>query len=112
MGESILGSIKSILGPDDSYEEFDNDLILLINASLAHLNDLGAGPAEPFVITGSEETWDDFTDDKYIKSQAKQLVYLDVKMAWDSPNAGFVLESFKELRKELEWRIERYCSER
>ncbi|MBO4703976.1 MAG: hypothetical protein J5617_04035 [Bacilli bacterium] len=111
MGESILNSIKTMLGPDDTYPVFDVDLITLINAELAHLNDLGAGPSDPFVITGDSETWDDFSDDKYVQSMSKTLIYYTIKIGWDQPSAGFVLESMKELRKETEWRLERYCSE-
>ena len=111
MGESILDSIKGMLGPDDSYPVFDQDLITLINASLAHLHDLGAGPSDPFVITGSGETWDDFSDDKYVQSMSKTLIFYTIKIGWDAPSAGFVLESMKELRKGTEWRLECYCNE-
>lgn len=111
MDDSILNSIKAMLGPDDTYPVFDADIIMLINAEFAHLNDLGAGPSEPFVITGDTETWEDFSPDKYIQSMSKTLIFYSIKIGWDAPSAGFVLESFKELRKETEWRIERYCSE-
>ena len=111
MGESILNTVKSMMGSDDAYEVFDTDLIVLTNAALAHLNDLGAGPSDPFQITGDTETWDDFTDDKFVKAMAKQFVYLDVKLKFDPPTSSFVLKSFEDMRKECEWRIERYTSE-
>lgn len=111
MGESILNTVKSMMGSDDAYDVFNVDLIVLINSSFAHLNDLGAGPSDPFSITGDTETWDDFTDDKFIKAKAKEFVYLDVKLKFDPPTSSFVLKSFEDMRKECEWRLERYASE-
>ena len=112
MDDSILNTVKSMLGSDDDYAPFDTDFIVLINSALAHLNDLGAGPVEPFSITGTSETWDDFTEDKFIKAKAKEFIYLDVKLKFDPPTSSFVLKSFEDMRKECEWRIERYTSEK
>ena len=111
MGESILNSVKSMIGSDADYEIYNPDFIILINSALAHLNDLGAGPSEPFCITGPSETWDDFTDDKFIKAKASEFVWLDVKLKFDPPTTSFVLKSSEDMRKECEWRIERYTSE-
>lgn len=111
MGESILNSIKNRLGSDDSYDAFNPELIGFINSALAHLYELGAGPSEPFNITGVEETWDEFTNDKYLRARAEDFVWLDVKLKFDPPTSSFVLKSYEDMRKESEWRIERYTSE-
>ena len=42
--ESILETIKKLLGPDSSYEVFDEDIIIHINTALADLTQLGVGP--------------------------------------------------------------------
>lgn len=108
--ESIYNSIVSLLGSDADYTPYQGDFIVLINSALARLNQLGAGPSEVFQITGPSETWDQFSSDKYVQAQARMFAYYTLKLSWDPPSAGFVLESFKELRKETEWLLEAHCS--
>lgn len=43
--ESILTSIKKMLGISKEYTHFDEDLIMHINAALAVLGQLGVGPS-------------------------------------------------------------------
>lgn len=111
MSESILNSIKHMFGPDDDYQVFDQDFVLLINGSLAQLQDYGAGPSDPFFITGDTETWDDFDTDKYVQNMGKNFIFHSIKMGWDQPSAGFVLKAHEDMRNELGWRIEAYCTE-
>ena len=44
--ESILTSIKKMLGIDEEYTHFDADVIMDINSVLMILTQLGVGPAE------------------------------------------------------------------
>lgn len=46
--ESILISIKKLLGIDAFYEAFDTDVIIHINTVFAILTQLGYGPPEGF----------------------------------------------------------------
>ena len=43
--ESILTSIKKLLGIAEDYEHFDQDIIMHINTVFAILPQLGVGPA-------------------------------------------------------------------
>lgn len=58
--ESILTSVKKLLGIDESYTHFDPDLIMHINSVFSILAQIGVGPANGFFITGEGETWSDF----------------------------------------------------
>ena len=49
--ESILTSIKKLLGIEESYEIFDPDIILYINSAFSTLTQLGVGPEKGFSIT-------------------------------------------------------------
>ena len=49
--ESILTSIKKLLGIAEEYEHFDADLIMHINSVFMILTQLGVGPSEGFRIT-------------------------------------------------------------
>ena len=42
--DSILTSIKKILGITEEYEHFDPDIIMHINSAFMILNQLGVGP--------------------------------------------------------------------
>ena len=60
MTESILTSIKKLLGIDESYKHFDPDLIMHINSVFSILTQLGVGPPNGFSITGDSEKWNSF----------------------------------------------------
>ena len=54
--ESILTSIKKLLGINADYNHFDPDLIMHINSVFSILTQMGVGPANGFSITGDSET--------------------------------------------------------
>ena len=53
---SILTSIKKLLGIDESYTEFDIDIIMHINSVLMILNQLGVGPTAGYSISDKTKT--------------------------------------------------------
>lgn len=103
--ESILTSIKKLLGITEEYTHFDTDLIIHINSVLSTLTQLGAGPSEGFSITGSEETWHDFIGDNPKIQFIKSYVYLKTKLLFDPPLSSAVAEATNKQISELEWRI-------
>lgn len=105
MDESILKTIKSMLNVDSDITDFDQELIVLINASLSTLYQLGIGTS-PFKITGTDETWTRLLGEKdYYLESVKELIYLDVKLVFDPPTSSMVMDAYKEKRKEDQWRI-------
>ena len=60
--ESILTSIKKLLGIEETYDQFDPDLIMDINAVFMILNQLGIGPADCFSISDKTSNWVDFLE--------------------------------------------------
>ena len=102
---SILTSIKKQLGPTEEQTEFDPDIILAINTALFSANQLGIGPTEGFSITSKEETWDNLIGTRKDLAGIKMYVYLKVKLAWDPPQAGYLIDAIKEQIKELEFRL-------
>ena len=105
MEESIFESIKSLLGPDASYGVFDQDILIHINTAISVLTQLGVGPATGFMVTGSDETWQDFIGDDMILQMVKTYIYMKVKMAFDPPANSSVLSAYSEACKEYEWRL-------
>ena len=104
--DSILQSIKKLLGLDENYDAFDDDVMMHINSVLMILTQLGVGPKNGFSITGEEETWENYLGEDISKlSAVKTYVYLKVKTMFDPTSSSVVNEATKEMLKELEWRL-------
>ena len=104
--ESILTSIKKLLGIAEDYMHFDNDIIMHINSVFLILTQLGVGPPEGFVIQDATALWTDFVADDKNLELIKSYTYLKVKIMFDPPLSSAVLDSTNQLIKEYEWRIQ------
>lgn len=102
--ESILTSIKKLLGPEEDYDHFDTDIIIHINSALMFLNQLGVGPKEGFSIKDKSSVWTDFVPEKNVEA-IKTYVYLKVRLVFDPPQSGFLITAIEKQIAELEWRI-------
>ena len=103
--ESILTSIKKLLGIEEEYTQFDNDIIMHINSVFLNLTQLGVGPAEGFLIEDDTATWEDFIGDSNQLQAVKSYMYLKVKLLFDPPLSSSVIESTNRMIAELEWRL-------
>lgn len=104
--ESILTCIKQLLGITSDYTKFDSEIITHINSIMMTLAQLGVGPAVPFQITGTQQTWNDFLGNKVdVFSGIKSYIYFKVKLMWDPPSSAAVLESMNRTINEFEWRL-------
>lgn len=104
--ESILISIKELLGITKEYKQFDTQIIMHINSVFMILKQLGVGPSEGFAIEDGSAEWTDFIPDHTRLQAVKSYVYLKVRMIFD--NVGLtsaVISANNELIKELEWRL-------
>ena len=81
--ESILDSIKKLLGITTDYTIFDQDIIIHINTVFMTLRQIGVGPQEGFSIRSNEEVWTDFVEDQKIIEAVKSYVYMKVKLVFD-----------------------------
>lgn len=105
MTDSILDTIKSMLGPDAAYDVFDQDIIVLINMVFTTLQQLGVGPENGFRITGSEETWADYLGNAENLESVKSYMFMRVKMIFDPPASSSAMTAYQDACKELESRI-------
>lgn len=103
--ESILNSIKKMLGPSADYDHFDPDIIMHINTVFMTLTQLGVGPSDGFYIEDDTTTWLEFVPDLKNFQAIKTYIYLKVKMVFDPPQSSSVLEAMKQQITELEWRL-------
>ena len=102
--KSILDAIKKQLGFTPDYSAFDQDIILLINAAFSTLSQIGYGPDRAFAITDKDQKWSEFTTDDMLPT-AQTYVWVSVKLAFDPPDRSYVLDALKELKRELEIRL-------
>ena len=102
--ESILTTIRKMIGPSASYDVFDTDLIVNINSAFSRLCQLGVGPTAPFKITGENETWDEFSAANY-QEEVKQYIYLKTKMIFDPPASSVVKDAYEKQIDMLEWTL-------
>lgn len=103
--ESILTSIKKLLGITAEYTHFDEDLVMHINSVFMVLTQLGVGPSEGFVIEDDSAYWTDFIEDPSKLTAVKSYVYLKVKLLFDPPLSSAVIESTNRMINEYEWRL-------
>lgn len=106
MTDSILNSVKKLLGVDESYTVFDIDIMLHINSALSTLQQIGVGPVNGFMISDATPTWQDFLGDIPALNAAKTYVVLKTRLYFDPPQQSYVLTAMQEQIKELEWRLE------
>lgn len=103
--ESILTSVKKMLGIAEEYTHFDMDLIMHINSVLAILTQIGVGPSEGYSIKDENDEWSDFLPKGQNLELVKSYVYAKVRLIFDPPQSSSVTEALKNTISEFEWRI-------
>lgn len=101
--DSILDSIKKLLGIQPEYTSFDEDIIIAINTSFATLNQLGVGPEGGYMIEDNTQTWNDYITATNL-NMVKTYVHLKSRLLFDPPTGG-VLDAIKNQLAELEFRL-------
>ena len=105
MEESILTSVKKMLGITKEYDSFDMDIVMHINSVFMILYQMGVGPSEAFRITDDSAKWNDFIPEGSKLESVKSYVYLKVKLLFDPPTNSAVAEANNRMISELEWRL-------
>lgn len=107
MENSILVSIKKLLGLSAEYTPFDPDVIMHINSVFSTLTQLGVGPKEGFSIVDETNTWDQFISDEDPRyNSIRSYIFLKVKLLFDLQTmSAAALQSYKEMASEYEWRL-------
>ena len=103
--DSILTSIKKLLGIAEEYTHFDADLIIHINSVFLILTQLGVGPSEGFRIEDDVAVWTDFVAPEEGLDAVKTYVHHKVRLLFDPPDKSSVMQAMNETIKELEWRL-------
>jgi hypothetical protein len=104
--DSILNTIKKLLGIDATDTSFDTDIIIGINSAIFSLSQMGIGPNNSFILTSVDQKWSDYIGNSSINLEGiKNYLYLKTKMIFDPPTSSTTIEAFNDNIKELEWRM-------
>ena len=103
--ESILTSVKKMLGIAEDYTHFDPDIIMHINSVFMILTQLGVGPSQGFFIEDDTAYWTDFIPESTKLQAAKSFIHLKVKLLFDPPTSSAVIEAMNRQASEFEWRL-------
>ena len=99
MENSILLSIRRLVGSGENNDDFDGDTVLSI------LNQLGVGPDNGFSIEDATATWTDFLgDDSAYINMVRSYMAAKVRILFDPPVSSAVLASLERTCTEFEWR--------
>lgn len=102
MEDSILISVKKMLGLDSAYDAFDTDLIMHINSVFFIMAQMGI--CKKYSIDGPDASWSDYLEGRDDLEAVKTYVYAKVRQIFDPP-AGSVGDALDRTVKELEWRL-------
>lgn len=105
--DSILTSIKKLLGITEECEHFDVAIVTHINSVFMVLSQIGVGPIEGFSITDKNSKWGDFAAVSNVSNieAVKTYIYLKVKLLFDPPSNGTVTDLIQKQIDELEYRM-------
>ena len=104
--DSILTSIKKMLGITAEYTHFDVDIIMHINSVFADLAQMGVGPDDGFYIEDTSTLWDDYLSDSTLLNAVKSYMYLRVKLLFDPASIGSsTLAAYERQISQWEWRL-------
>lgn len=103
--DSILTSIKNLLGPEEDDTHFDTDIIIHINTVLMSLNQIGIGPEIGFSISDKTTTWATYLGTNTNLEAVKSYIYLKVRLIFDPPSSTPLIDAIERQIKEVEWRL-------
>lgn len=106
MTDSILTSVKNAMDVATDDPSFDGRIIMHINTVLSTLNQLNVGPIDGFMIEDDTPVWNDLLGGDNRLNMVKSYMYTRVRLLFDPPTTGYLVDALKEQILEFEWRIE------
>lgn len=106
--DSILDTIKTLMDIDQPEEcnDFDINILVEINSAIGTLSQLGVKPPKGFILTDSSTTWEDYLgEDNEAITLIPSYIAAKVKMSFDPPTSGTLMDSLNRRIDNLEWRI-------
>ena len=104
--ESILDTVKKMLGIDAEDISFDLDITTLINPIIYALAQMGIGPSTGFIVINKDNTWTEYIGSSPLNLEGvKTYIYLKTKLIFDPPTNTTTIDAMNNTLKELEFRM-------
>lgn len=103
MNDTILDTIKNMLGIELSDSHFNSELLVYINGTIPSLSEIGIGP-EDGLLVDENTMWSELYDNK-LCNNVKTYIYMKVKMIFDPPLSSIANEAIKQEINQIEWRL-------
>lgn len=103
--DSILLSVKKMIGIPANYDVFDTDIITHINSVFEGLNQMGLGPEEGFSISDKNDLWSSYLTYGKESQMVRSYMYLKVRTLFDPPSNASLFNIFDQQIKEKEYRL-------
>lgn len=108
---SILNSVKEQLGLK-FVDEFDQDILIHINAAISTLTQIGVGPKEGFIVKDANDTYFDFLgEDHPAIPQVRLYLFYQTRLGFDTPQSAAAADILKAKSEEYEWRLRIMCDD-
>jgi len=104
MIDSILTTVKKVIGLTEEDTHFDEDLILHLNSEFNMLKTIGVRE-DDFMITDSNAVWSDYLQDLPALNVVKTYLCLRAKKLFDPPTSSILLQALNEEIDRYEWKI-------
>lgn len=105
VNDSILKTVRKMIGPSHECDVFDVDLIVHINSVFATLNQLGVGPEDGFEIEDNAAVWGDYIGSDKRFNGVKSYMYLKTRLLFDPPASSVIVAAMEKQAVEYEWRL-------
>lgn len=105
VNDSILKTVRKMIGPNHECDVFDVDLIVHINSVFATLNQLGVGPNGGFEIKDDTVVWGDYIGSDKRFNGVKSYMYLKTRLLFDPPASAVIVAAMEKQAVEYEWRL-------
>lgn len=102
--DSILNSVKKLIGIDKDDDSFDTDLIMCINSVFVTTQQIGVGNDDNFQISGAMEEWSDLPINQSAIGMVKTYVAHRVQQMFDPPS-GAAKDALERIIAEEEYRL-------
>lgn len=107
LSNSILSSVKKLIGISEDNKSFDLDVMMNVNAASSTLYQLGV-LQKPFTVTSKDDTYDDLLPggSEDVINQIKMYFVYKTKLGFDSSTlSGVMIDVIKEMIRETECRL-------
>lgn len=103
--DSILNTIKTMLGIPIEIPDFDMPIKVAINSAILTLGQLGVGTVSGFTVSTSDELWSSYVTETSQLEMIKSYIFLKTELTFDPPTNAFLVTAIKEQIAELEYRL-------